>query len=121
MLAIKNLLDQLSGAGQTLPTLVMLLAFVSVTLGVLATAGLVTNRGALRRRLQSEATVVTPHSELSLRLGEGRSWFERLLKPLAKILYKAPLVRPSRCASQHIFCKTSGQLSSTQAKQHMYQ
>jgi tight adherence protein C len=86
MLQIQNLFDQLSGAGQFLLTLVMVLTFVSVTLCVLATAGLVGTRGILRRRLQSETAIATAHSELSLRLGEGRSWLERLVKPLAQQL-----------------------------------
>jgi len=93
MLAINSLLDQLAETGQFLPRLVLVLAFLSVTLAVLATAGLVTTRGVLRRRLQAEGAVATPHSELSLRLGECRSWFERLLKPLAEQLTPGENVR----------------------------
>ncbi len=90
---IQGLLDQLGGTGQTLPTAVMALIFASVALGVLATAGLVTTRGALRRRLQSQDNIGTDRTKLSLRLGEGRSWLERLLKPLARHLTPAENVR----------------------------
>ena len=90
---IQTLLDQLAGSGQLLPTVVMALIFASVSLAVLATAGLATTRGALRRRLQSEGPVVAARSELSLRMGEGHSWLERLLKPLAHHLTPSAEVR----------------------------
>jgi tight adherence protein C len=88
----QGLFDQLAGSGQFLPAAVMGLIFASVALGVLATAGLVTNRGSLRRRLHSDAAPVARH-ELSLRAGDGRSWLERLVKPLAQHLTPSDDVR----------------------------
>ena len=93
MTEVQTLLDQLAGSGQLLPTVVMALIFASVALGVLATAGLATSRGALRRRLQSEGHIASASSELSLRMGDGRSWLERLLKPLAHHLTPSEDVR----------------------------
>ncbi len=81
---IQGLLDQFTGTSQSVPMVVMALIFASVALGVLATAGMVSTRGALRRRLQSEGHAATAQNEFSLRMGEGRSWMERLLKPLAQ-------------------------------------
>ena len=75
-----------------MPAVVMGLIFASVALGVLATAGLVTNRGSLRRRLQGEAGP-TARREFSLRAGEGRSWLERFLKPLGQHLTPSDDVR----------------------------
>ena len=90
---IQTFLDQLAGSGQLLPMVVMALIFASVALGVLATAGMATSRGVLRRRLQSEGQTVTARAELSLRVGDGRSWLERLLKPLAHHLTPSEDVR----------------------------
>jgi tight adherence protein C len=90
---LQGFIDQLSGSGQYLPATVMGLIFASVALGVLATAGLVSNRGSLRRRLHSDAAAPSARHELSLRAGEGRSWLERLLKPLAQHLTPSDDVR----------------------------
>lgn len=89
---IQDLLDQLGGAGQSLPMSIMALIFVSVVLAVLAAAGLVTTRGALRRRLDA-GTPLTARNELSLRMQDGRSWLERLLKPLAQHVTPSENVR----------------------------
>jgi tight adherence protein C len=89
---IQGLLDQLAGSGQFLPAAVMGLIFASVALGVLATAGLMTNRGSLRRRLQSQGAP-SARTELSLRAGNGRSWLEQLVKPLAQHLTPSDDVR----------------------------
>ncbi len=92
MAELQGLLDQLGGAGQSLPPGIMALIFLSVVLAVLATAGLVTTRGTLRRRLDT-GVPLTARSELSLKLQDGRSWLERLLKPLAQHLTPAENVR----------------------------
>jgi tight adherence protein C len=90
---LQGFIDQLSGSGQYLPATVMALVFASVALGVLATAGLVSNRGSLRRRLQSDGPAPSARHELSLRAGDGRSWLERLVKPLAQHLTPSDDVR----------------------------
>jgi tight adherence protein C len=82
MAELQGLFDQLSGSGQFLPALVMVLIFASVALGVLATSGLVTSRASLRRRLHSDEAP-SALNPLSLRAGGGGSWLERLLKPLS--------------------------------------
>lgn len=92
MAKLQGLLDQLGGAGQSLPPGIMALIFLSVALAVLATAGLVTTRGTLRRRLDTGGPL-TARSELSLKLQDGRSWLERLLRPLAQHLTPAENVR----------------------------
>src|SRR5688572_15964602 len=89
---IQGIIDQLSGSSQLLPAAVMALIFASVALGVLATAGLVTNRGSLRRRLHSDGAP-SARNQLTLRAGDGRSWLERLLKPLAQHLTPSDEVR----------------------------
>jgi tight adherence protein C len=88
----QELFDQLA-QGSLLPAAVMGLVFASVALGVLATAGMVTNRGSLRRRLQGDAAPSSVRRELSLRAGDGRSWLERLLKPLGQHLTPSDDVR----------------------------
>jgi tight adherence protein C len=88
----QDLFDQLA-QGSLLPAVVMGLVFASVALGVLGTAAMVTNRGSLRRRLQGEGAPSSARREISLRAGDGRSWLERLLKPLGQHLTPSDDVR----------------------------
>jgi tight adherence protein C len=89
---LQQLLGAVTQAGDAVPVIVMALAFASVALGVLATAGLASTRTALRRRLETGAPA-NAKQELSLKMEDGRSWVERMLKPLAQHLTPGEHVR----------------------------